>query len=444
MNKNIILATALSAIFFTVPPVYSQYNEPVKLSKDCFLTKTVTDDLERLVVTIKGTPSYEITTRSYADTVRLFFNIKGFDEDTLKVMGIKWFKATLISPETEEHRKFYIHTYYDSDSAFQFAPKLSYFRSKNKELVKSVLGADLIGMTKEDMFQAFGEGVRTPAGNGYRYMHCIKDLLNDKCNERIYFYTDDDKITEISYEKHDNNEYSKTMKSFWGYRPVPEGWFTKGECTSTNVDVRESVPDGEVIGKIGGPGKENEVMVLEIATTGDKFNWVKIVTKSGLTGWVYGKNIRPGLFGTSFEQTLNNSLEYCEWLAGTLGTPNNIIENNDQNGKPASVTKVYDGYKVEYILPGSGTDETFYSIEFTNPGIGHNNRFCGIGIGDDVNAANDFAANMLKADAVPYERRQEFYQNSMLKWVTVDRKAEVIVATSDGKVSCIIVRKIID
>ena len=51
---------------------------------------------------------------------------------------------------------------------------------------------------------------------------------------------------------------------------------------------------------------------------------------------------------------------------------------------------------------------------------------------------------MQKADAVPYERGQEFFYNSMLKWVTVDQKAEIIVGTTDGYVSCIIIRKIIN
>ena len=299
-------------------------------------------------------------------------------------------------------------------------------------------------MAQSDMLQYFGEGVRTPAGQGYRFMHSLKDIVNNDTDERFYFYTENAEVTEVAYEVHSVNEHSVAMKSFWGYRPVPEGWLTKGECTSVNVKVYDSVSDGKVIGKIGGKGLENEVMILELATTGIKFNWVKIVTKSGLTGWVYSKFVRPGVYGTSFEQTLNNSLEYCEWLAGTLGTPNYIEENSDQYGKPASITKTYNDYKVEYILPGSGNQGSFYSLEFISAGTDHNKRFCGIGIGDDLEAANDFARNLLNADAVPYEKGQEFYQDSLLKWVTVDRKYEIIVGTSEGYVSCIIVRKIID
>ena len=443
MNKKFVLATLL-ALLFAEMPAFSQYEEPVRLGEGLMLTQKVIDDQEKLVVTINDVHSYEVLTRTYADTVKLFFFLRDFDENTLKMYGIKWFMATLLSLPSEERDKIYIQTYYDSDSAFQFAPHLTFFRSRNKELVKSVIGVDLIGMSQDELFTYFGEGVRTPAGRGYRFMHSLKDIANNLMTEKFFFYTEDAVVTEVAYERHDVEEPSVAMKSFWGYRPVPEGWLTKGECTAENISVKISVPNGEVIGKIGGPDKENEVMVLELATTGGRFNWVKIVTKSGLTGWVYSKFIRPGVFGTSFEQTLNNSIEYCEWLAGTLGTPDSIIENTDQNGRTASVTKVYDGYKVEYILPGYGESEKFYSIEFTNPGKGHQNRFCGIGIGDDIDAANDFAANMLKADAVPYERDQEFYQNSMLKWATVDKKAEIIVGTSDGYVSCIIVRKIID
>ena len=443
MFKKFTLAT-IAALIFSEMPAFSQYEEPVRLGEDCILSQMVLDDQEKLIVSINDTPSYEVVTRTYADTVKLFFIMRNFNEDTLKIFGIKWFNANLLSSPSEEHEKFIIKTYYDSDSAFQFAPALSFFRSKNKELVKSVIGVDLIGMTQEEMLQQFGEGTRTPTGKGYRYMHSMKDIVHNATDERFYFYTEDAVITEVAYEKHDAKELSVAMKSFWGYRPVPEGWLTKGECTSSNIKVLESVPDGEVLGHIGGPGKENEVMVLEIATTGGKFNWVKIVTKSGLTGWVYGKFIRPGLFGTSFEQTLNNSIEYCEWIAENLKVPNSIIENYDQNGRVASVTKVYNGYKVEYILPGAGEEEKFFSIEFTNRGVGHENRFCGIGIGDDIDAANDFAQNMLKADAVPYDRGQEFYQNSMLKWVTVDQKAEIIVGTCDGYVSCIIIRKLMN
>ena len=443
MIKKFILAT-VAALLISEAPVFSQYEEPISLGENCTLLQTVIDDQEKIVVCFDDVPSYEVVTRTFPDTVKLFFFLKDFNENTLKIFGIKWFKANLISSPSDEHSKFFIHTYYDSDSAFQFAPDLSYFRSRNKELVKSVIGVDLIGMSQEDMLDLFGEGTRTPAGRGYRYMHSIKDILHNSSDERFYFYTEDAKITEIAYEKHNTEEQSVAMKSFWGYRPVPEGWLTKGECTAANIKVMDSIPDGNVIGTIGGAGKENEVMVLEIATTGDKFNWVKIVTKSGLTGWVYGKYIRPGIFGTSFEQTLNNSIEYCEWLASALKSPKSVEENYDQNGIAASITKVYNGYNVEYILPGGGNEEQFFSIEFTNQGIGHNNRFCGIGIGDDVDAANEFANNMLKADAVPYERGQEFYQNSMLKWITVDQKAEIIVGTSDGFVSCIIVRKILN
>ncbi len=443
MIKKLSLAV-LVALLISETPIFAQYEEPVRLGEGLMLTKKVLDDQEKLLVTINDVPSYEVLTRTYADSVKLFFFLRDFNESTLKMFGIKWFKATLLSSPSEDHGKVYIQTYYDSDSAFQFAPNLTFFRSKNKELVKSVIGVDLIGMSQEELYEYFGEGVRTPAGRGYRYMHSLKDISTNSTIEKLFFYTEDAKVTEIAYERHDSEEVSVAMKSFWGYRSVPEGWLTKGECTAHNVKVMDSVPDGEVIGKIGGPNRENEVMVLELATTGDKFNWVKIVTKSGLTGWVYSKFIRPGVYGTSFEQTLNNSIEYCEWLAETLGTPNSIIENTDQNGNVASVTKIYDSHKVEYILPDSGKSERFYSIEFTSLGVGHKNRFCGIGIGDDVEAANDFAANMLKADAVPYEREQEFYQNSMLKWVTVDKKAEIIVGTSDGYVSCIIIRKLID
>ena len=443
MNKKLTLAV-LVALLFSGAPAFSQYEEPVKLGEGIMLTQKVIDDQDKLIVTIDDVPTYEVLTRTYADTVKLFFFLRDFSESTLKMYGIKWFKATLLSSPTEEHKKINIQNYYDSESAFQFAPNLTFFRSKNKELVKSVIGVDLIGMSQDELFTYFGEGVRTPAGRGYRYMHSLKDISTNSTTEKFFFYTEDAIVTEVAYERHDSEEPSVAMKSFWGYRPVPEGWLTKGECTAENISVKVSVPNGATIGKIGGPDRENEVMVLELATNGDRFNWVKIVTRSGLTGWVYSKYIRPGVYGTSFEQTLNNSIEYCEWLAETLGTPNSIIENTDQNDKVASVTKVYDGYKVEYILPGYGETEKFYSIEFTNPGKGHQNRFCGIGIGDDVDAANDFAANMLKADAVPYERDQEFYQNSMLKWATVDKKAEIIVGTSDGYVSCIIVRKLFD
>ena len=444
MSKRISLAVTIAALLLTEMPAFSQYNEPEFITDNTMLTHSVIDDQEKLVVKVNDVPYYEVVTRSYADTVKLFWIFRNFDEQTLKMMGIKWFKARLISDPSVDPDQFYINTYYDSDSAIQFAPNLSYFRSRNKEFVKSITGVDLLGMASNDMLAQFGEGVRTPAGKGYRFMHSIKDISGNGTDERLYFYTEDAVVTEIAYEKHEVVPYSSAMMSFWGYRPVSEGWLTKGECTGKKVKVLDSVPDGEVIGHIGGPGLENEVMVLEIATTGDKFNWVKIVTKNGLTGWVYGKYIRPGLLGTSFEQTLNNSIEYCEWLAGTLRNPNSVIENTDQNGRLASVTKVYDNHKVEYLMPGAGSEEVFFSIEYINPGIGHKNRFCGIGIGDDIDAANAFAENMQKTDAVPYERGQEFYQNSMLKWVTVDQKAEIIVGTTDGYVSCIIIRKILN
>ena len=444
MNKRIALAAALTALLYSNTPAFSQYIEPEVITDNTLLVQAVEDGQEKLIVKIDDVPYYEVMTRSYADTVKLFWIFRNFDEKTLRMMGIKWFKARLISDPDVDPDQFYINTYYDSDSAIQFAPKLSYFRSKNREFVKSVTNVDLLGMSANDMFAQFGEGIRTPAGKGYRYMHSIKDISGNGTNERFYFYTEDAVVTEVAYERHDAAPYSSAMMSFWGYQSVPEGWLTKGECTGKNVKVYDSVPNGEVIGKFGGPGQDNEVMVLEIATTGDKFNWVKIVAKNGLTGWVYGKYIRPGLIGTSYEQTLNNSIEYCEWLAGTLGSPNSITENTDQNGRRASVTKVYDNHKVEYMLPGAGSEEVFFSIEYTAPGEGHKNRFCGIGIGDDIDAANAFAANMQKADAVPYERGQEFFHNSMLKWVTVDQKAEIIVGTTDGYVSCIIIRKIIN
>lgn len=442
MSKKIVFALAFFSLFMIEAPAFSQYSESEFITDNTFLTQSVVDDHEKLLVKINDVPYYEVVTRTKVDAVKLFWIFRNFDENTLKMMGIKWFKARLISDPSVEPEQFYINTYYDSDSAVQFAPSLSFFRSKNKEFVKSITGVDLLGLSTSDMISQFGEGIRTPTGRGYRYMHSIKDISGKETDERLYFYTEDSLVTEVAYEKHDAVPYSSAMMSFWGYRPVPEGWLTKGECTGKKVNVLASVPDGEVIGKIGGPGLENEVMVLEIATTGGKFNWVKIVTPKGLTGWVYGKYIRPGLFGTSFEQTLNNSIEYCEWLSGTLGTPNSIIENKDQNGRLASITKVYDNHKVEYLVSGSGSDEVFFSLEYTNPGNSHINRFCGIGIGDDIDAANDFAANMQKSDAVPYERGQEFFQNSMLKWITVDQKAEIIVATSDGYVSCIIIRKI--
>lgn len=442
MNKRIILPIVIGAFAGLCSPVFSQNESDVRIGEDCYLSKAVIEEQEKVVVKQGGTPCYEVTTRSSSEVVKLFFVLKNIREDTLKMAGIKWFKATMLSAPSEEHEQFNVETYYDSNSAFQFAPNLTFFKSKNKELVSSITGIDLIGMPIDEVVSMFGEGVMTPAGNGSRYMHNIKDIVAYASDEKIYFYASGNRVTEIAYECEHDMHISAAMKSFWGYQPVNDGWFTKGECTGTDVNVRAFAPDGEILGKISSDSNDAEVMVLETATTGEEFNWVKIVTKSGLTGWVYGKYVRPGLFGTSFEQTLNNSIEYCEWLSSFLQSPSHVEEDKNADGTINGFTKVYEGHTVKTVMVGLYKDiEEFDSIEYTDVGYSHNNRFCGLGVGDNIEAANIFAGNLLLADAVPFEKGQKFSEDCVLHWRTVGQDAEITVEMRQGMVSRIIVTK---
>lgn len=438
--KNIKLKSLAAAALMSVCiPAFAQENEAV-IADNIVYSRAFVKGQERNVVFVDESPCYEIMTRSTAEAAKLFFLFRNISEDTMKVMGVKWFKATLLSSPMSGHEQFNIQTYYDSSNAFQFAPDyLSFFKSRNKAMVQSVTGVDLIGMSTSELLSIFGDGVRTTTGKGCRFMHNMCDLYSDAGDERIYFYVEDDVVTEVAYEHEPAVPIASGLKSFWGYTPVPEGWCTKGECSYSNVKIRESIPDGEVVGKISVDDGADmaEVMVLKTATLGHKYNWVKIVTKTGVTGWVYGKFVRPGVIGTSFERCLNNSIEYCKWFAEN---PNNI-PNSVVPGKNMYdvTTKYFDTCKIDYTTDESGM-ESFYAIEYTAPGNKFSDKFCGLGIGDDVMAAQSFAYDMEKADAVPFENYHEFQNNSVRSWITVDRKYQITVETADGVVSRISIR----
>ncbi len=438
--KNIKLKTlAVAALISACFPAFAQDDEAV-IADNIVYSRAFVKGQERNVVFVDDVPCYEIMTRSTSEAAKLFFLFRNFSESTMKVMGVKWFKAILLSSPMGSQEQFNIKTYYDSSNAFQFSPdRLTFFKSKNKAMVESVTGIDLIGMNISDVIDIFGDGVRTTAGNGSRYMHNMCDLNSSADDERIYFYTEDDIVTEVAYEYEPSEHIASGLKSFWGYTPVPEGWCTKGECSYNNVKIRESIPDGEVVGKINVDDGADmaEVMVLKTATLGHKYNWVKVVTKTGVTGWVYGKFVRPGVIGTSFERCLNDSIEYCKWFAEN---PNNV-PNSVVAGKNIYdiTTKYFDTCKIEYTIDDAGR-EAFYSIEYTAPGNRFSDRFCGLGIGDDIFAAKNFAYYMEEADAVPFENYHEFQDNSVRSWITVDRKYQITVETADGVVSRITVR----
>lgn len=437
MNKSYLKTFAVAALLSASVPAFAT---DVAIGDNIVYSKAIVKDQERNVVYVDRIPMYEVMTRSTAEAAKLFFSLKEFREDTLQVMGVKCFKATLLSTPVYGQEQFCINTYYDSSDAFQFAlNSLNYFKSKNRAMVMSVTGVDLIGMNTSDLISRFGEGVKTDAGKGCRYMHNLHDLNSNATNERIYFYVEDDVVTEVAYEKEQTDHIASGMKSFWGYTPVPEGWCTKGECSYNNVKIRESIPDGAVVGKISVADGADlaEVMVLKTATLGQKYNWVKIITKSGITGWVYGKFVRPGVIGTSYEHCLNNSIEYCKWFAES--TNNVPVSVSEGRGIYAGRTKVFNTCKIDYTIDEAGR-EAFYAIEYTEPGNRFSDKFCGLGIGDDVFAARAFAADMLRADAVPFENYQEFQDNSVRSWITVDKKYQITVETSEGLVSRISVR----
>ena len=88
MIKKLTLAT-LAVLLISELPVFSQYDEPISLGEDCIFTQRLIDEQEKLVVCFDDVPSYEVVTRTNADCVKLFFILKNFNEDTLKMFGMK-------------------------------------------------------------------------------------------------------------------------------------------------------------------------------------------------------------------------------------------------------------------------------------------------------------------------------------------------------------------
>ena len=430
---------ALAVAFSVSIPVVAQ---EITITDNCVFTKAVIDDQEKSILAVDGVPAFEIATRSSSEMAKVFLLLKQFNKEALRVMGIKWFKATILSSPSNNQEQFAITTYYDSQSAFQFAPEeLTYFRSKNGVMIESLIGINLIGMDTSDLFEIFGEGVRIPTGSGFRYMHNLKDIQYGQSDEKVYFYTENDVVTEIAYEKEQNIHIASGLKSFWGYTPVSDGWCTKAECSYNNVKIREKIPDGEVVGRISVDDGADmaEVMVLEMATIGQRYNWVRIVNKAGLTGWVYGKFVRPGIVGTSYEQCLNNSIEYCKWFAENPNKSALSVEEYTAIDGFNYRTKHYDSCQINYLLDDEG-NEVFSSIEYNDVGNGLTDRFCGLYVGADLDAVKNFSDDMKKADAVPFDRYQEIRDFSTLSWVTVDQKHRITIETANGIVSKIIVK----
>ena len=93
--ESIFIFLSLFLIIGTA--AFSQYDdEAVEIGENCFVTSAVVDDQEKIVVTIDEVPYYEVATRTEAECIKLFFILRNFSEKTLRMYGIKWFKANLI------------------------------------------------------------------------------------------------------------------------------------------------------------------------------------------------------------------------------------------------------------------------------------------------------------------------------------------------------------
>ena len=332
----------------------------------------------------------------------------------------------------------------ESDNSFY---NMALFRTTSNDMLQEATGLSLIGMTPQEVENVLGK---------YQYVTECEDpyllysfYVDGGSSKLIYLYMNNGKVSEVLLRDEPPGECEAKCGEGWYYSKLPEGWYTKGMVTATNLNVRAEPKTGEIIARIG--TEHPEIMFAETRNTKEEYLWVHIMTKCELMGahpvtvdgWVYGKYISPSFKNFNLETALSNCFEYFDWLPPYLGAPTTTSTTDpDETGK-YQTTRTWSEHGVKLVFNVFKTGATYVnSAEIT----GESYAFAGLKVGANIETVRKFNANLNSAN-FKLTKNSEITGNGTMTWTSQDideeeKGRQVIIEALNGKVSKITLNNI--
>ena len=317
---------------------------------------------------------------------------------------------------------------------------MSYLKTTNPKVIKEATGYNLIGMSPDEIEVVFGN-YQIQVENKTPFIVYSFYLDGGSMNE-MKFGLDDGRIREVEISNDAPGECNQKIGERVYYEgELPEGWFTRGTITATNLNVRKEPKSGEVIVKIG--AEHPDIMFAETRDTGEEYKWVKIITKldkskkyvNPVQGWVYGKYISPSFKTFNYRDGLLNSFDYFRWLPNVIGKPTSISKEKTKNNAQ-KLTKVWKNKGLTLkMLSESGETNLIYG-ELTSDSF----TFAGLKVGNSIDKLKEFNKNLNKSGFI-LANGCKIENNRKIKWLDKDRQKkdsdnyEIEIETKANKIS---------
>lgn len=313
------------------------------------------------------------------------------------------------------------------------------FRTTSNDVLKEATGLSLIGMTPQEVESVLGK---------YQHITECEDpyllysfYVDGGSSRLIYLYMNEGKISEVLLRNDPPGECESKCGEGWYYSQLPEGWYTKGTVTATNLNVRAEPKTGEVIAKIG--SDHPEMMFAETKNTREEYLWVHIITKCDMKethpdtidGWVYGKYVSPSFKNFHLGTCFNNCFEYFNWLPPYLGEPATTNTTEPDENSKYQITKTWPDKGINLTFNVFKTGATYVnSAEIT----GEKYAFAGLKVGANVEMIRNFDANLNKVN-FKLQKSCDITGNGTMTWTSTEYDEEensrqVVVEARNGKV----------
>ena len=327
-------------------------------------------------------------------------------------------------------------TFRENDNSFY---NMMLFRTTSNDMLKAATGLSLIGMTPQEVENVLGK---------YQHITECEDpyllysfYVDGGSSRLIYLYMNEGKVSEVALRNDPPGECESKCGEGWYYSKLPEGWYTKGTVTATNLNVRAEPKTGEVIAKIG--SDHPEMMFAETKNTREEYLWVHIITKCDMKethpdtidGWVYGKYVSPSFKNFHLGTCFSNCFEYFDWLPPYLGEPTTTNATEPDENSKYQVTKTWPDKGINLTFNVFKTGATYVnSAEIT----GEKYAFAGLKVGANVEMIRNFDANLNKVN-FKLQKSCDITGNGTMTWTSTEYDEEensrqVVVEARNGKV----------
>lgn len=284
--------------------------------------------------------------------------------------------------------------YCSSDTAFnrledEGEVEIRVFRTRNAELAEKLCGEPVIGLTRKQVYDKFGDQPDNDTST-ILYRFTAGDTYEIVCE----FHLHNDVVTEILFG---SPSHFDRFSGYFTSAPMPAGLLTPAVCKGDAVRVRKTPVDGEPLHKLN---KYDELFIKEFQDSDDgKSVWVNIVTADGRDGWMHGDYVSVGSTSSSQNACMTNAVRYIYWRQS------------------------------EY------RDEDAHMVSIKEPGV----KILGYEVGDSVESLESLkkAFNDCMWDM---EGNGEIDPNGFNEWSDRFGQGTIDIVTSSGKIKAFVIR----